>query len=403
MPPPPLPLPPHTHPHPHTHTHTQEEKTQLPSHRATFIEFDRGKGEAVNDDLVSGVLDEERRDKAQWELEQEEEEERQRSLQQSIAEHDLGSGLVSLEGKLDKRSPATGLWQNRYFKLSTRQIPRADGAFDRSGAQVMDYFYSLIWFKKKGGAALKDVDSRYISGMSLMQSSRKLCYDAEGGKVELLFGSVGGGRAEVVARGGADFDAQQPSVGTAQLITLATGSSAVTYFSFSIHTSKDMGDEEAGAGTRGGGGGDKDILLRTKSVDDMIEWLNTIAQTAQLAYDADSGVWARRQLKAEAEYKKTETAMASASLEDINPHWSEAAAAASEREAGNAREQEQEQEGQGQGQGQGQGEEEQEEEEEEEQEQEQEAVRRPDAKARRTTDALSPKEVMQQVKTNNNN
>lgn len=26
----------------------------------------------------------------------------------------------------------------------------------------MDYYYSLIWFKKKGGSALKDVDTRYI-------------------------------------------------------------------------------------------------------------------------------------------------------------------------------------------------------------------------------------------------
>lgn len=38
-----------------------------------------------------------------------------------------------------------------------------------------------------------------------------------------------------------------------------------------------------------GGGGSKDILLRSKSVDAMIEWINIISQTARLAYDPAAG------------------------------------------------------------------------------------------------------------------
>ena len=38
-----------------------------------------------------------------------------------------------------------------------------------------------------------------------------------------------------------------------------------------------------------GGAGSKDLLLRSKSVDAMIEWINTIAHTACLAYDPAVG------------------------------------------------------------------------------------------------------------------
>ena len=47
-------------------------------------------------------------------------------------------------------------------------MPRASGECDASGAVLMDYFYSLIWFKKKGGAALKDVDTRCEIAISHM-------------------------------------------------------------------------------------------------------------------------------------------------------------------------------------------------------------------------------------------
>ena len=249
--------------------------------RATLVAFEK-KDETVNDDLVLDVLDEERREKEQLRLLHLQEEEERRAREEFLQHSE--SGIVSLEGKLDKRSPATKIWQNRYFKLSTKQLPNASGETDASGAIIMDYFYTLIWFKKKGGAALKDVDTRSISGMSLMESSRKLCYDFTTNTIELLLGDPGS-KAVVVEKGGPDFDAQAPTVGAAQLMNLATGSSTVTYFSFAIHTSKDMNDDE------GGGGKDKDILLRTKSVDSLIEWMNVIARTARLEYDTTNGRW----------------------------------------------------------------------------------------------------------------
>ena len=45
---------------------------------------------------------------------------------------------------------------------------------------------------------------------------------------------------------------------------------------------QDMNNDEGGAGS-------KDLLLRSKSVDAMIEWINTIAQTAALLYDPSVG------------------------------------------------------------------------------------------------------------------
>ena len=44
------------------------------------------------------------------------------------------------------------------------------------------------------------------------------------------------GKVEVVEKGGPEFDAQAPTVGIAQLTNLATGSGAVTYFAFAVHT-----------------------------------------------------------------------------------------------------------------------------------------------------------------------
>lgn len=54
----------------------------------------------------------------------------------------------------------------------------------------------------------------------------------------MLYTGDPAGRVEVAQQGGADFDAQAPTVGTAQLINLATGSSTVTYFAFAVHTTK---------------------------------------------------------------------------------------------------------------------------------------------------------------------
>ena len=139
---------------------------------------------------------------------------------------------------------------------------------------MTDYIYTLLWFKKKGGSVLKAVETKYITGMSLMQSKRKLAYVPTEFKVKLSHDVSGIDSIEVLEQGGPDFDAQVPSVGTANLINLATGASNLTYFSFSIQTKLDMTDDDESSG----GGKDKDIILRTKSIDSLLEWMNIIAQ-----------------------------------------------------------------------------------------------------------------------------
>ncbi len=102
----------------------------------------------------------------------------------------LASGIISLEGHLEKKSPAHNLWQvkfccvlcdecdififsrtlfqNRWFKLSTRTQPEDANC---------PFIYTLMWFKKEGGAVIKSANVTQIRSIVLMESPRQLAYN----------------------------------------------------------------------------------------------------------------------------------------------------------------------------------------------------------------------------------
>jgi hypothetical protein len=106
-------------------------------------------------------------------------------LRKKLEEEELaleaGKAALHLEGHMEKKSPAHNLWQERYFKLMTRVT-------EKEGGGGFNYIHTLLWYKKKGGTALKALDAKsiwfrisvsrthFISGMQLLSSPRSLAY-----------------------------------------------------------------------------------------------------------------------------------------------------------------------------------------------------------------------------------
>lgn len=60
--------------------------------------------------------------------------------------------------------------QNRYFKINSRPNPFAE----RDG---VSFFYTLMWYKNKGGAVIKSADLSKVRSVALLESSRQLAYN----------------------------------------------------------------------------------------------------------------------------------------------------------------------------------------------------------------------------------
>ena len=223
---------------------------------------------ALLDDVNAALrLDDE--EAAESRIRQEEAERRRKEAERQL--EISRQGVLSIEGKMDKRSPATNLWQGRYFKLLTQQIDDV-------------YNYKFLWYKKQGGSVLNEVDARSISGLALMQSSRALSYLSEEKRACLALEASSKPHVNISEQGGPDFDAQQQTVGASKLIGLATGSggTTTTYFSFCVRARVQDADDDHPAGAHASK--DKDIVLRVKSVDKMIQWLNYLAQVSMCVY-----------------------------------------------------------------------------------------------------------------------
>eukprot|EP01035_Chromulina_nebulosa_P016875 gene16875-22363_t len=109
------------------------------------------------------------------------ENERQINAQREQELMKQGVGIISLEGHLDKKSPAHNLWQSRWFKLSTRIIENEDKNSDNGVSK--SYVYTLMWYKKKGGAVVKALDSSQIQNLQIALSNRELVYDFSNNKL----------------------------------------------------------------------------------------------------------------------------------------------------------------------------------------------------------------------------
>jgi hypothetical protein len=153
---------------------------------------------------------------------------------------EAGRAAINCEGLLGKKSPAHNLWQDRWFKLMTRVESDEQGEFHNH--------HTLLWYKKKGGAVIKSVSAQVISGMQLISSPRPLAYRQDNFRLYLTHDPEGEGGAEVREwRGEEDKESK---------------------YVFSVHLEQEQS---------GGKGKDKDMILKAKTVDLLLQWMNHFA------------------------------------------------------------------------------------------------------------------------------
>jgi hypothetical protein len=260
--------------------------------------------EETNHSLLDDVADVLMRDDEELEAHRlaiEEEKLRAQALLDEQTRLAASAGPLLLEGVLDKRSPKTNMWQERFFKLMAKKIMRDQD--EDEGGLGFDYVYSFMWFKKKGGSVLNSVDAANVTGMKLLRSPRQVAYLPMQDCIKLAVeaNTEDGTVVNVRECAGADFDAG--SEGYLNRIGLGAGGGGTQYFAFALTTSSKSsnadgdGDEDSGPmPSSGDTGGGKDIILRTTSVDDLIRWMNGLAQGLQLTFDSSSGQWRARDM-----------------------------------------------------------------------------------------------------------
>ncbi|KAJ1442691.1 hypothetical protein B484DRAFT_55067 [Ochromonadaceae sp. CCMP2298] len=90
----------------------------------------------------------------------------QQAAQQAVEELRTRVGVLAYDGYMEKKSPATNLWQRRWFKIQTRETLDPQNP----------YTYSFLWFKKEGGAVIKSLEGINIESVSVVSSPRALAY-----------------------------------------------------------------------------------------------------------------------------------------------------------------------------------------------------------------------------------
>jgi len=180
------------------------------------------------------------------------------------------SFMLAMEGHLEKKSPKHNLWQNRWFKLTTRQD------FDDSGEETLKYI--IMWFEKKGSSVKKSIDVSAIKSIAVLESPRTLCYDADKCVVLLETEAAATSSSAIVK-----IASQQESVATNIDNMLGFVTAQIQYFSF-ILSVETVGNDSEG----------KDMILRAGKVDKIIKWINIISQAADMAYDTKEQVFNRQ-------------------------------------------------------------------------------------------------------------
>ena len=169
---------------------------------------------------------------AEEEAEIKKEEEEQRALE-------AGRAAINFEGLLGKKSPAHNMWQDRWFKLMTRVEEDENGEFQNH--------HTLLWYKKKGGSVIKSLNTLTISGMQLVSSPRALAYREDNFRIYLEHDPEGEGGIEVKQ--------------------WRTEDDKESKYVFSLH----LDSQSSGKGK------DKDMILKAKTVDLMLQWMNHFA------------------------------------------------------------------------------------------------------------------------------
>lgn len=162
---------------------------------------------------------------------------------------EAGRAAINFEGMLGKKSPAHNLWQDRWFKLMTRVEATESGEFQNH--------HTLLWYKKQGGAVIKAVPAETISGMQLISSPRPLAYKEDNFRLYLKHDPEGEGGLDVK-----DW---------------RTEDDKETKFIFSVHL-------ESHSDSASDKGKDKDMILKAKNVDLLLQWMNHFAVVSGMMY-----------------------------------------------------------------------------------------------------------------------
>lgn len=166
-----------------------------------------------------------------------------------------GPGVITIEGNLEKKSPAHNLWQKRWFKLMTKPNPDEEDAIRRNCPHI----YSLLWFKKRGGAAIKALDISSITCLAIVQCPRVVVFDRTKKTVIL--------HSQVTSEDEQNMDTIIPEITESDM----SSPTFLDAFVFSIYTADG-----------------KEHTLKTSKVDKMLIWLNALILVTGMPFQKSS-------------------------------------------------------------------------------------------------------------------
>jgi len=186
----------------------------------------------------------------------------------------LASLHFSLEGNVEKRSPSSKMWQQRFFRIVTRKNEDIiNMSVDDEG--LVDYI--ILWYKKKGDSVLKSFNMARSVRMQVLESPRELGYIPEISVIQLYTEAVKIGlQVQKIA-----IESQRSASGLGFLNSMP---SASDHFVFNVVA----GPDPTGRDTES-----HELTLRLKSVDEMNRWLMAFVKCGNLTYMENSGFFAK--------------------------------------------------------------------------------------------------------------
>jgi len=172
----------------------------------------------------------------------------------------LASLQFSLEGTMDKRSPSSKMWQQRFFRIITRKNDDiVNMSVDDEG--LVDYI--ILWYKKKGDSVLKSFNTTRTVRMQVLESPRELGYIPEINAIQLYTEAVRTGLK-------------------VHKIGIVTPNSSSFVFNVVAGPDPTGRDTEL-----------HELTLRVKSVDELTRWLMAFVKCGNLSYIENSAVFAK--------------------------------------------------------------------------------------------------------------
>lgn len=221
-----------------------------------------------------------------------EDEEELHLLEQTAAEEDAErrKRYHNIEGTLEEKNSMTGLFQSRYFKLSTREV-----LSDKEDAS--DLIYNLTWATKKGQSVLASQFIKNLECLKILETHQPLLFDSLSLVVLLESSTTTMEKGLIPVHMYGSPYTHQTASGPQQgrissyvyprgfVVTHATTSSSARSYKFSKR------EQYVFSLTFKDG---KTLELRTMKVDDLIEWINNLIGARGLNYDEKQSCWTEK-------------------------------------------------------------------------------------------------------------